>query len=189
MKILLIDNGTKLLKKLEVLIPGVEVVKKFGNINPWDTDEYDLIVLSGSVGFSVLYNHNKFQKEINLIKSSTKPIIGMCFGCELVAYAFGGELKELSYRDKGIREIHIIDRKLFKKKTIKVYEGHRWVVSKLPPHFKVIAKSDEGIEAIKHETLPIYGFQFHPENFVDEAEGDELFLQLLSSFKKSSIMN
>jgi GMP synthase-like glutamine amidotransferase len=182
MKILLIDNGTKLLTKLQDLIPGSEVTKGWKEIVPSDINNFDLVILSGSSSSSVVWNHQDFENEVQLIKETKKPIIGICFGCELIAYAFGGSLKQITQEHRGIREIEILDIELFKDKKIRVYEHHKWIIDKIPEHFVVLAKSVDGPEAIRHMTLPIYGLQFHPENFVDETEGDELFLTLLSHF-------
>ena len=41
---------------------------------------------------------------------------------------------------------------------------HHQAIKDLAPHFKVVAKAPDGIiEAIEHESLPIYAVQFHPE--------------------------
>lgn len=175
MRILLVDNGSNLLPKLQKLIPDKEVTVTSDGIE--SINEYDLIVLSGGP-------HNvseDFNKEIDAIKSG-KPIIGICFGCELIASTFGGEIKELPEEQKGIYEITLEDAKLGGPKKIKVYEGHKKFISKVPKEFEVLAKSEKGPEIIKHKNLPIYGLQFYPENLVDETDGDELFLNLLKQF-------
>ncbi len=182
MKVLLIDNGTSLLDKLQELIPGIEIIKKWNNILDSDLNYFDLVILSGSSNSSVVWQHEDFKDEINLIRSSKVPLIGICFGSELIAYSFGGSLRELTTRHKGIRSINIVDDFGFHKPVISVYENHRWIIDKMPQEFSVLAKSDDGPEAIKHINLPIYGLQFHPENFVDITEGDEFFLGILSKF-------
>ena len=175
MRILLVDNGSNLLHKLQKLIPGDEITVASDGIET--INEYDLIVLSGGP-------HNvseNFNKEVDVIKSG-KPVIGICFGCELIASAFGGEIKELSEKQKGIYEIELQDMKLGGPKKIKVYEGHKQFISRVPEEFEILAKSEKGPEIIKHKTLPIYGLQFHPENLVEETDGDELFMNLLKQF-------
>lgn len=181
MKILVVDNGTRLLGKLEKLSSLFGTVEKTNKINSLHAEGYDLVILSGSSTSSVLYGHDEYAEEINLIRSGGVPVIGICFGCELIAYAFGGELKELTARHHGIKEIEILSG-VFKEKNKKVsiYENHRWIISKVPEEFEVIAMSPEGPEGIRHKSLPLYGLQFHPENFVDETEGDELFGELIA---------
>jgi len=183
MKVLLIDNGTILLEKLKTLIPGEESVIKFDNLKTVNTNDFDLVVMSGSHDNSIVWNGDKYLDELNFVKNTTKPVIGICFGFELIVKVFGGEIIELSNRDKGIKEIEILDKNIYSKPNIKVYESHRWAIGKLPEEFNILAKSSVGPEIIKHKSLPIYGFQFHPENFVDELEGDEVFLKLFSNLK------
>ncbi len=180
MKIFLIDNGTTLLNKLKELIPGEEIVHSYDNFDG-DVTDFDVVILSGGSKYQLVGNENKFTKEIDFIKNTSKPVIGICFGYELIASAFGATLRELSENKKGIYDVEILDENLGRGK-IKVFESHRWVVDKLPELFEVLAKSDDGPEIIKHKEKSIFGLQFHPENFVEETEGDELFLKLLSQF-------
>lgn len=178
MKVLLIDNGTTLLNALRRLIPNDEVVKRFDLLNNVEINDFDIIVLSGSSVYPIIGNEEKFSHEIEFIKNTTKPIIGICFGCELIVKAFGGELKKLDHKSKGIKEVEILDKSLCKNSTINVYENHEYVIERMPESFNILAKSEVGPEIVKHKTLPIYGFQFHPENFVDELDGDDIFLKL-----------
>jgi GMP synthase-like glutamine amidotransferase len=180
MKILLIDNGTTLLRKLEELIPGHEIVKKFDSSDLDEIEEFDLVVLSGGGKHNVEYEHKLFVKEQKLIRAG-KPVIGICFGCELIAYEFRGTLKKLEASQKGIYEIKIDAEELGGPKVIEVYEGHSWGIDRLPADFEVLAESFSGPEIIKHVSAPIYGIQFHPESMVEETEGDELFLKILKN--------
>jgi GMP synthase (glutamine-hydrolysing) len=187
MKVLLIDNGTTLLQKLEDLIPGVETVEQAEKVSEKDANSYDLVVLSGSSKEQLIGNESDFKNEIDFIRSNQTPLIGICFGCELIAFAFGGELRKLDFPHKGIKEIEILQPELSGGELkISVYENHDWVMSEAPSDFEVLAQSIDGPEMIRHKTLPIYGLQFHPENFVNQTEGDELFLILFQSIKDKS---
>lgn len=182
MKILLIDNGTTLLQKLRVLIPGDEIVHLPSRIERGDLTDFDLIVLSGSKELTANYHRDHFKKEIKLIQDTQTPIIGICLGCELIAVAFGGTVRRLEERHSGAREIEIISNNstlgIRKGDLHKVYEGHRWIIDSTPDDFEILAVSNDGPEIIHHKTRSIWGFQFHPENFVDQTEGDEMFLNL-----------
>lgn len=188
MRILLIDNGTTLLEKLQMLIPGEEIVRQPQDISPSEFEKFDLVILSGSRDLTALYDSEHFKKETDLIQSLQVPIIGICLGCELIATAFGGTVKRLEMRHSGIRKITAISEneilKLKKGQSYEVYEGHRWIIDVVPRNFDVIAASKEGPEIIRHHTLPIWGFQFHPENLTDQTVGDEMFLNLFSEFSK-----
>lgn len=176
-KILIIDNETTLIKKLQKLIPGSEIVKKPNKITKKDFKHFDLIVLSGGHRYSVNHSYPILKEEVALIRSG-KPIIGICFGCQLIAKAFGGDLYKLKTKRRGIKSIKFLDKRLSKKSSIKVFESHRYSIKTVPKEIDVLAKSKDGPEIIKHKTLPIYGFQFHPEKFVSKTEGDKVFLKV-----------
>ncbi|OHA84051.1 MAG: hypothetical protein A2937_02555 [Candidatus Yonathbacteria bacterium RIFCSPLOWO2_01_FULL_47_33b] len=186
MRILLIDNGTTLLAKLQQLIPGEEVVLQPKNIPASEFDDFDLIVLSGSKDLTVMYDSEHFKKETALIQNTQTPIIGICLGCELIVTAFGGTVKRLDERHSGIRKINIVSGNAslgVKDGDVReVYEGHHWIIDETPKDFEVIAVSQDGPEIIRHTTRPIYGFQFHPENLIDQTAGDEMFMNLFTKF-------
>ncbi|MEI6144754.1 MAG: gamma-glutamyl-gamma-aminobutyrate hydrolase family protein, partial [Candidatus Berkelbacteria bacterium] len=52
--------------------------------------------------------------------------------------------------------------------NLKVYESHRWIVKKVGEDLLALAKSEDGIEVIKHKNRLIYGVQFHPEMLADD---------------------
>ncbi len=179
MKILLIDNGTSLLNKLKTLIPGDEVVERFDAFHHADAAAYDLVILSGGSLFSLIGNEDKFAEEYACIRSGSKPIIGICFGFELVLTAFGGSLKKLQVKENGVKEIEIKDPRVYTKPFISVYENHEWGGDFIPETVDVLAVSAQGPEIIKHKEFPIYGMQFHPEHCVDTLEGDEVFFNIV----------
>jgi GMP synthase (glutamine-hydrolysing) len=127
-----------------------------------------------------LFDHKDFVQEIELIKSTKKPIIGICFGCELIVYAFGGKLKALDQPHSGVREIEVTNKDYSNNDKISVYEHHGYIIDELPIGFSVLAKSPDGPEAIKHDSLPIFGLQFHPENFVHNNDGKEVFTKIFN---------
>ena len=67
---------------------------------------------------------------------------------------------------------------VFGEGTVKVNSSHTMRCQKPAPGFLVTAKAegDDVIEAIEHERLPIFGFQFHPEVYWTK---DARFLELL----------
>jgi putative intracellular protease/amidase len=58
------------------------------------SNKYDLIILSGGTNMTLLKNLPKLRKEITMIKRTSKPIIGICLGFQLIAFAFGSKLKK-----------------------------------------------------------------------------------------------
>lgn len=184
MKVLLIDNGTKHLKKLKELLAGNNVdiyplFKKYPSFY-----DYSLIVLSGGSMFAVKNDPDKFNQEMDLIRSAKVPIVGICEGAELIAYTFNSDLEQVQPKVKGTRKIMLTDKSLFNTKSeIEVYEAHHWAIKKLGRKLIGLAKSDTGFEIIKHKERDIYGLQFHPEMLTDKTLGDEIFNKLVTLAK------
>ncbi len=179
MKILLVDNETKHVEELTKLIPGIEDVRSWYELNGNEAEIYDLIVLSGSSDASVVWHNSFFEKEIELIKNARVPIIGICFGSELIAFSFGASFKELENEHHGIRNITLSEKIDIGTNTIQVYEHHRWIISTMSDTLIVLGSSEDGPELIKHKSLPLYGLQFHPEHLCNETDGKKIFEYIL----------
>ena len=187
MNILLIDNGTIRIIELQKLLQGNNVTTiKFGDIKPSENEKFDLIILSGSSQFPVLGNEQLYQNELSLIRNTNIPLVGICLGFELICYAYGGKLRELENKEKGIIEIQVTNPNgIFSGlPNFQVYESHQWTIDELPDELIEIAKSKNGVEVIKYKNRKIYGFQFHPEMFVEKTCGDEIFNNLLATLNQ-----
>ena len=184
MKVALINNGSHSPEKLLVLLRGHEVTV-LDPKNAQGVEGYDLVILSGSSRFPITENEWLLLPEIDLIKTTTAPIIGICYGCELIARAFGGSLvdhgEESKERDLVRIDVVSDDPMFGGRMAFDAYDSHRWVIASLPPGLRVLARSEHGPEVIRHTERLIFGFQFHPEKMVDESYGDEVFLTLLKS--------
>lgn len=185
MKLLLINNHSKHIKELLKQFKEVKLVD-FQNLDNIDVKKYDAIILSGGSSYSVIGHKKIYSKELKLIKTFKKPILGICLGFELIAFAFNEELKMMTYNETGILPIKLIGKnKLFDKfpKEFDVYEAHRWIVKKTK-YLKQLAKSKDGIEAIKHPEKEIYGVQFHPEVLIKKSHAKRIFKNFLEIVKK-----
>ncbi len=181
MTFLLIDNGTTLLEKLKRAIPGEVVIRAWNEIHDIRLRDFDGVILSGGSLFEVVGNEKKLRDEMRLIHDDKKLLIGICYGCELIAETFGGLLEKGLYDHHGVTEIRAIDDvDIFDgQKQFSVYEHHRWLVKTLPSVFVPLAKSDHGIEVFRHVDRPMYGLQFHPEQFEKAGDGERIFLNIL----------
>lgn len=105
------------------------------------------------------------------------PILGICYGHQLMAYLLGGKIKESKEREYGFASINIKKKgKLFKglgnKET--VWMSHGDSVETLPRGFKTLAETDTcPITAMGDERRGFYGLQFHPE-VTDTPKGKEI---------------
>ncbi len=189
MKTLIINNGSKHLLSLQKFFAKSQETITWSEISTTNILFFDLIVLSGSSYLSVLKDFNKLYKtEVELILNSQKPLIGICFGCELIAYSYGSKLKRLHNKQKGIIKI-----KPSKSSDIfqglgddlSVYEAHRWSIISLSDELEEVAHSSSGTEILKHKKRPIYGIQFHPEEFCDQLSGGEILNNIIKQLQIS----
>jgi len=182
MQVLLIDNGTTLLHQLRALIPGEESVIRSDVFSDTDASTADLIVLSGSSVGPLFENESLYQKELDFILTTDKPVIGICFGHELIVHALGGKLKKLPRQEQGTINIRVLrEPELFNgRDSFDAYENHRYGISTLPDEFEILAESDHSPEVIRHTGRRLYGLQFHPENHVETTFGSELFLNIFN---------
>lgn len=95
------------------------------------------------------------------------PILGICLGHQIIAKAYGGEIGAAGIESYAKIKIDILDENDILKgfgDSLDVWASHKDEVIKAPENFKILATSSIcGIEAMKHETKPVYGIQFHPE--------------------------
>lgn len=181
MRILLIDNDTVLLKELKNIIPGHTFVHKWNDLGNLNSKDFDAVILSGGSAFQIVGNEEKLKDEIRIIKDCAKPLIGICYGNELIVETFGGTLEKMDVKHSGVSTVNVVvsDKIFGNLKTFEVFESHEWRIEKMPRNFTILAKSSHSIEAIKHKSLPIYGFQFHPEKSIVNGYGGVIFMNLL----------
>jgi len=135
---------------------------------------YKGIILSGSP-FSV-YDTNA--PDVNLDELKSLPLLGVCYGAQLMAHKWGGNVARSNTREYGRARLNIIsgDNDLIKGLSPKsqVWMSHGDTISALPKSAKLIA-STETVEAaaFKLDGQNIYGIQFHPEVF-HTSEGAKL---------------
>ena len=97
------------------------------------------------------------------------PILGICFGFQLLVASYGGNIVSMDKESKGLKKIQILSptSPIFKNITneyIDVFQSHKDKVNDVPPHFDIIAiDGDNIIQAIENKKFNIWGFQFHPE--------------------------
>lgn len=181
LKILLIDNGTKSINNLYSLLEMYGSVEKanYNDIPFLRIEKFDLLVLSGSSKFNVLKNYNKFENEIKLIQQYNVPVIGICFGFELICLSFGSQIQkdEQKHDDFRIIELSTFFKVEDGKKIVK--ESHQWSIKAVPENLEILGKSSDGVEIIKVRGKNIFGFQFHPEIYQELTDGDDLLAQVL----------
>jgi GMP synthase-like glutamine amidotransferase len=189
-KILLIDNYSRGLPtdricRIETIINNCLAEVELETIHYTQfkaemAENYIGIILSGSeLNVSSFYYEErlkkKFRSQLEIIKNTDKiPILALCFGFHLVAYAFGAQISRMRLFGLGGRIIFILLKEtdeLISQKNIPVNVHHLDFISpndcKIQKNFEIISTSRtigyRIVQYIKHKELPIFALQFHPE--------------------------
>ena len=133
----------------------------------------DGVVLSGSPDMmSEPRIHRKYQKEIEAIRDSAVPVLGVCFGHQMMAHAFGSDVVKDDTHVLGMVKTQVLARDpLFRglPRELMLLESRWEVVKSLPAGFGLVARSATSeIATMKHRSRPLYGVQFHPERHTRE---------------------
>ena len=112
------------------------------------------------------------------------PVLGICYGLQLLAKLLGGRVDKGARREYGPAEVEVlVPRGPFaafsKHEQLKVWMSHGDRVEQLPVGFVPIGRTDNApFAAAAHESKPIYGLQFHPE-VVHSLRGREMLQSFL----------
>lgn len=142
------------------------------------------IIFSG--GPSSVYDENASSFDKNIFNLNI-PILGICYGLQLICHLLNGEVKQANEREYGKTILTLIDEdELLKgvKKESVVWMSHGDYVTRPPDDFKILATSEHSpIAAIANIKRKIYGVQFHPE-VVHTEEGDKIIFNFLFNICK-----
>jgi len=181
-KILVLDFGSQYtqliarrIREMQVLteiVPGNFSFEKISAAQPKG------IILSGGPGSAKGFEN---YQNVKSLFTMPVPILGICFGMQLMNTLHGGSVQSSEQREYGKQKISVSGQSpLFQALNAEqeVWMSHGDHVETLAPEFISLAKSQKGIvAAFEHKTKPHYGVLFHPE--VTHTENGE---QLLRNF-------
>ena len=170
-KILIIDFGSQFTQLIARRIRELGVFSEIINHKKIKNKDIDKsikgIILSG--GPLNVYQIDKHSFDKKIIENQI-PILGICFGHQILSKLNGGKVKNSKHREFGLADIKkknksILTQNFFDKQNKnKVWMSHADQVSKLPKNFKVIASSNNSkFTIIENKKKNFYGVQFHPE--------------------------
>ena len=165
-KIAILDPGAQYGKLIDKTVRKLGVESQIVDLaaSSEQLADYSAFIVAGG-GASV---HDTDAPKYNAeIFSSGKPILGICYGLQLIVKELGGKVEKLDTREDGPIEI-TVDKKdsdLFEGTPTKqiVLMTHGDTVTELPEGFELEATSDGLTAAIANPAKKMYGVQFHPE--------------------------
>ena len=181
-KIIIIDFGSQftqlIARKIRELGAYSEIINFKQIKNLIKNKSLKGVILSGGPLTATNKNAVKLNTSILSLKI---PILGICYGHQILAKKLGGRVRASKKREFGKALIKSkskspITKNFFNKKINSVWMSHQDIVYKIPKGFKKIASSDNSKFAIiADEKKKYYGIQFHPE--VSHTENGKILIQ------------
>ncbi len=168
-QIVILDFGSQY---TQVIARRIRECSVYSTILPFDTPAAEIaamkpkgIILSG--GPSSVYAKDAPLPDKAIFRLGV-PILGICFGVQILAQFLGGRVEKGQKREYGKGTLSINDRQcaLFRHlpSKIQVWNSHGDKLTRLPKDFVVVATTENSdYAAIEHPRRKFFGLQFHPE--------------------------
>jgi GMP synthase (glutamine-hydrolysing) len=179
--LLLVDNGSVFTKNIVAFLQSTKIsfqAMPFDGISLDELHKFGSIILSGrrhndqamNALNSKLVNHSILQK---------KPLLGICYGAEILALTVGGTIRKMSSLQKGPSTVQVMQKNPLCNGIIQVYQSHSYEISALGKSLISLGSSNScKYEIIQYLDHSIYGTQFHPEMTQDGLSIIEKFISL-----------
>ncbi len=165
-QILILDFGSQY---TQLIARRVRELNVYCEIHPFNripaiTGDIKGVILSGSP-CSV---RDEGAPDIDLSMFGSVPILGVCYGAQLMAHKSGGEVKPSQTREYGRAKLTTVDHhnELLKEVSqgSQVWMSHADTIVSLPEEYRIIASTPSvKVTAFAHKTKKHYAIQFHPE--------------------------
>ena len=123
------------------------------------------LILSGSP--ASVYQTDAPRPDPGLLELIQSPLLGICYGFQILAFDMGGEVKASPNREFGYARLKVVDEDnlLFKglPPEMDVWMSHGDQVTNVPTGFRLTALTDDALNAMEDPSRGIFGVQFHPE--------------------------
>ncbi len=182
--IIILDFGSQY---TQLIARRIRELNVYCEIHPYNTDISSFKKVKGVVfsgGPDSVYEKNSPKiksSQLDYIVNNKIPILGICYGMQLLTYILDGEVVHSEIHEYGLSKIKIVSVSLlFKdvpKETI-VWMSHGDTIKKLPLGFKTIAVTENNlIASAENVEKNIYLLQFHPE-----VKHTEYGIQIIKNF-------
>jgi GMP synthase (glutamine-hydrolysing) len=153
----LIARRLRELRAFSLILPGTAPLEEVLKHRP------EALILSG--GPKSVFEADAPRPDPRLFAQGL-PILGICYGMQLLAQAFGGKVERAGRAEYGKALLTRYSGPLFRglEGEVQVWMSHSDAVTELPPGWRVAAETEENpVAAIEAEGAPLFGVQFHPE--------------------------
>ena len=185
-KVLILDFGSQY---TQLIARRVRELNIYCEIFPFDSkkylfNQYKAVILSGSP-YSVRAD-NSLKLDLSSVKGKI-PLLGICYGAQLLANNYSGEVKASNKREYGRANLTSIIQSDLLDGVIngsQVWMSHADTIFKLPANSKRIASTaDVENAAFKFNNENTYGIQFHPEVY-HSIDGKKILFNFLINISK-----
>lgn len=171
-KIVILDFGSQYTQLIARRVRELNIYSEIVPFNqlPHIDDSVKAIILSGSP-FSVA-DDNALRIDLDAIVGK-RPVLGICYGAQLIAQYYGGQVQRSLKREYGkahLSRIHKGQDRFVANipQGSQVWMSHGDTIMQIPPQFELIAGTENiDVAAFKAREgafdAPVYGIQFHPE--------------------------
>ena len=170
--ILILDFGSQY---TQLIARRVRELHVYSEIHPFDVGldvvrrlEPEGIILSG--GPASVYADDApmpTPEVLELLRHGAPPVLGVCYGMNVLNLAFGGEVDRAAHKEFGPADVRIarMDPLLsIGGRSTRVWMSHGDRMTRLGADLETLATSDNSpYAAFRHRERPVYGLQFHPE--------------------------
>lgn len=169
-KIIILDFGSQTTQLIGRRVRELDTFCEILPYNKYPEDDHDVIgvILSGSP-LSV-YQDDAFIADLSRIRGR-KPILGICYGAQLISHLYGGKVESAGTREYGRQQLDQIDYTCPLMQGLdahsQVWMSHGDSITRLPQGAQRVASTQTVPNAAFYipEAQPVFGTQFHPEVF------------------------
>jgi GMP synthase (glutamine-hydrolysing) len=167
-KVLILDFGSQY---TQVIARRIRECQVYSEVIPYNTPAADIagmgahgLILSG--GPASVYAKQAPQIDTDIFKLNL-PILGICYGMQLMAHHMGGRVEHSERREYGAGMLHITEHsELFHglPANMEVWNSHGDRLTRLPAGFHTVGRTaNSDFAVIEHTKKRFFGLQFHPE--------------------------
>jgi para-aminobenzoate synthetase len=128
-------------------------------------EHYTHVVISPGPGHPA--DPRRAGRTVELVATARIPVLGVCLGHQIIALAFGAEVRRVTPHHGLVSAIYHDQRGVFREmpQRFSAVRYHSLAVDNVPGELQVTARADDlVVMGIRHRSRPLHGVQFHPES-------------------------